>query len=317
MESKYSVRLAPLSVAMSNAPAEVIALAEARVEAKANKDFALADHLREQISLLGWTIKDLAGSYELSQRPSYQVWNSMADAPEVNVSSTYLAIIKVDGWLADIQESVNSVLSLSTAIEIVLVDVSGDAEVGAGVHALASTPRVHEIHLLSDPGWGVVMRAASQKFVTEFVIFMDPSTSLTADPIPQLDDAFADSTVVSAGWRGALVNIEDAWRTVDDKGPGEVDVLLGYFMAVRRKALLATDAPHSKAIFYRNADLELSLELRAHGGRLIALDLPLEQGRHRGYHDSEPTMRERESKKNYDRILAKFRGRSEILSPRR
>ena len=118
MESKYSVRLAPLSVAMSNAPAEVI---------------ALADQLREQISLLGWTIKDLAGSYELSQRPSYQVWNSMADAPEVNVSSTYLAIIKVDGWLADIQESVNSVLSLSTAIEIVLVDVSGDAEVGAGI----------------------------------------------------------------------------------------------------------------------------------------------------------------------------------------
>jgi len=317
MESKYSVRLAPLSVAMSSAPAEVIALAESRVDAKANKDFALADQLRDQILALGWQVKDIPGSYELFAAPLYKTYVSIADVSQIEINSRFLAIIKVDGWLADIQECVNSVLSLSTAIEIVLVDVSGDAEVGAGVHALASTPRVHEIHLLSDPGWGVVMRAASEKFVSEFVIFMDPSTSLTADPIPQLDHAFADSKVVSAGWRGALVNIEDNWRTVDDKGPGEVDVLLSYFMAVRRKSLLATDAPHSKAIFYRNADLELSLELRAQGGRLIAIDLPLEQGRHRGYHDSEPTMRERESKKNYDRILAKFRGRSEILSPRR
>lgn len=302
---------------MSEIPADVSALADLRVQAKANKDFALADQLRDQLLDLGWQIKDIPGSYELTPRSAYQIWKAFTEVPEVKINSPYLAIIKVDGWLADIQESTNALLTFSPSIEVVLIDVSGDTEVGVGVHELAKSPRVHEIHLGSDPGWGLVMRTAAEKFVAEFVVLMDPSTLLTSDPIPQLESAFADSTVVSAGWRGALVNTEDAWRSVDDKGSGEVDVLLGYFMAIRRESLLATDAPHPKAVFYRNADLELSLLLREQGGRLIALDLPLEQRRHRGYHDSDPAIRERESKKNYDRILTKFRGRSEILSPRR
>jgi len=88
-------------------------------------------------------------------------------------------------------------------------------------------------------------------------------------------------------------------------------------MMVRRDAVLATDTPHAKAKFYRNADLELSLALREQGGQLVAVDLPVHQGRHHGYHDSDPEFREHESKRNYDRILARFRGHDEILSPRR
>jgi hypothetical protein len=47
------------------------------------------------------------------------------------------------------------------------------------------------------------------------------------------------------------------------------------------------------------------------------MDLPLEQGRHHGYHDSDPEYRDAQSKKNYDRILERFRGKTAILSPRR
>jgi hypothetical protein len=47
------------------------------------------------------------------------------------------------------------------------------------------------------------------------------------------------------------------------------------------------------------------------------LDLPLEQGRHHGYHDVDPAYREKHSKENYNRILKRFRGKDEILSPRR
>ena len=71
------------------------------------------------------------------------------------------------------------------------------------------------------------------------------------------------------------------------------------------------------ATYYRNADIELSLALRAAGGKLWQLDLPLEQGRHHGYQDVDGEYREKKSKENYNRILEKFRGRSEILSPRR
>jgi GT2 family glycosyltransferase len=97
-----------------------------------------------------------------------------------------------------------------------------------------------------------------------------------------------------------------------------VDTLLGYLFAARRDALLAVGGPHRKARFYRNADLELSLMLREQGGRLVVprAELPCHQERHRGYHDSEPAYRDRESRANYDRILRRFRGRTGLLAPR-
>ena len=49
----------------------------------------------------------------------------------------------------------------------------------------------------------------------------------------------------------------------------------------------------------------------------LSKDLKIEQKRHHGYHDTEIEYREKESKKNYDRILQSFRGKTEILSPRR
>lgn len=74
--------------------------------------------------------------------------------------------------------------------------------------------------------------------------------------------------------------------------------------------------PLPKARFYRNADLEWSFLLRDAGaGTLVALDLPVRQDRHRGYHDSDPAMRDRESKKTYDRFLQRFRGREDLRLP--
>jgi hypothetical protein len=63
--------------------------------------------------------------------------------------------------------------------------------------------------------------------------------------------------------------------------------------------------------------MEFSLRLKHAAGRLLQMDLPLEQGRHHGYYDTEESFRDAQSKKNYDRILERFRGKEAILSPRR
>ena len=47
------------------APPEVVALAEARVAARASRDFGEADRLRDEIASLGWEVRDVAGGYEL------------------------------------------------------------------------------------------------------------------------------------------------------------------------------------------------------------------------------------------------------------
>ncbi|NCV84263.1 MAG: hypothetical protein EBW41_06285, partial [Actinobacteria bacterium] len=165
-------------------------------------------------------------------------------------------------------------------------------------------------------GWGHSVNHFLNTVSEKYVVIMDPSTNFLGDAItPTLEKL--ESGYQGVGWRGGLVNIEDEWRSVDDRGVGEVDVLFSYFFAFDREFALKAGGANPSATYYRNADIELSLALRAAGGKLWQLDLPLEQGRHHGYHDVDPEYREKKSKDNYNRILEKFRGRSEMLSPRR
>jgi hypothetical protein len=50
---------------------------------------------------------------------------------------------------------------------------------------------------------------------------------------------------------------------------------------------------------------------------LLQMALPLTQGRHHGYHDVDSEYRDKNSKRNYQRLLDRFRGRNDILAPRR
>ena len=98
---------------------------------------------------------------------------------------------------------------------------------------------------------------------------------------------------------------------------GEVDVLFSYFLALNRDYAIECGGFNNRAIYYRNADIEFSLRLRQAHGKLLQIELPLEQARHHGYYDTDPTYRDEQSKKTYDRILERFRGKNEILVARR
>ena len=165
-------------------------------------------------------------------------------------------------------------------------------------------------------GWGHTLNHFLKESNEKYLVIMDPSTNFLGDPIPATLEKL-ESGYVGVGWRGGLVNTDDDWRSVDDRGAGEVDVLFSYYFGMDREFALAVGGANPSATYYRNADIELSLALRAAGGKLWQLDLPLEQGRHHGYHDVDPEYREKKSKDNYNRILERFRGQSDILSPRR
>jgi cysteinyl-tRNA synthetase len=50
------------------APAAIVALAEQRQEARAAKDFAESDRLRDEIAAAGWDVRDEAGGFRLVPR---------------------------------------------------------------------------------------------------------------------------------------------------------------------------------------------------------------------------------------------------------
>jgi hypothetical protein len=166
-------------------------------------------------------------------------------------------------------------------------------------------------------GWGENANALLKNVSSKHLVIMDPSTRFTGDAIAPVIAELNKGEFSAVGWRGGLVNTEDEWRSVDDKGAGEVDVLFSYFLALNSEDATNAGGFNNRAIYYRNADIEFSLRLRQSNGRLLQIDLPLEQARHHGYYDTEESFREVQSKKNYDRILERFRGKSAILSPRR
>ena len=104
---------------------------------------------------------------------------------------------------------------------------------------------------------------------------MDPSTRFTGDAITPVLETLNAGEYIAAGWRGGLVNLDDKWRSVDDKGAGEVDVLFSYFLAVDREGAITAEGFSNRALYYRNADIEFSLRLKHAGGRLLQMDLPM------------------------------------------
>jgi hypothetical protein len=295
-----------------SAPENLHELGRARQAARADKNFALADQLRDQIAQAGYEIVDVVGGFELHAKSLVQVFADIQKLKNLPKSDRAITVaMVVNGFHEDAITSVNSIKAHSPA-EILVLATQPAEDLSSIVDS-----HTHVIELEKDPGWGECANAALRIISTPFAVIMDPSTTFTGDAITPVLQELEKKDFAAVGWRGGLINIEDQWRSVDDKGAGEVDVLFSYFLALDKDAALQAGGFNARAIYYRNADIEFSLRLKHASGHLLQMDLPLEQGRHHGYYDTEESFRDAQSKKNYDRILERFRGKEAILSPRR
>lgn len=315
----------------------MLALAERRQAARADRDFAEADRLRDEIAAAGWLVTDTADGYALAVKPPYDVLGSPKELPDRTAQAdTRRATVSlvVDGWPDDVRECVEALRAhLPDGVGIQAIDLGNVDGAGDVLHELAAD--AVEVWHVSGPaawapgaggqghGWAATRTALLRADTAPIHVWCDLSTVLTGDALtPLLDAIETDDDVVGAGWRGVAVDVDDEWRSFVDAGPGEVDALLGYLLAMRRSTALAAGVPHPKARFYRNADMEASFMLREAGraaggaGRLVVPDgeLPVRQARHRGYHDTDPAYRDAESARTYNRFLQRYRGRRELLT---
>jgi hypothetical protein len=295
---------------MSEAKSKEV-LAQERLDARAAKDFAKADQLRDQIAALGFEVIDIAGGFEFRAKERYPRYASTRDIKAIKVDGEIAITIIVDGFIADAVETVRTIKAHCNTPVIALV-IGDPAELVEEIDL-----QFQLIAITENFGWGENTNALLKNLATKYMVVMDPSTRFLGDAMTPVAAELNKAEFSAVGWRGGLVNTEDEWRSVDDKGPGEVDVLFSYFLAFNCADATNAGGFNNRAIYYRNADMEFSLRLRQSNGRLLQMDLPLEQARHHGYYDTEESFREVQSKKNYDRILERFRGKSAILSPRR
>lgn len=295
-----------------SAPESVHQLARERLEARAARNFEVSDHLRDEIAAQGFEVVDVEGGYELRPRKRFASYESTRDFRPINSGKYPITVAMiVDGFHEDAITTIQSIKAHSECA-IAILSIGDPGELVSQLDARTSL-----VELTQKLGWGECANALLRSVTSEYIVIMDPSTRFTGDAIAPVLEELQRREYVAVGWRGGLINLEDEWRSVDDKGAGEVDVLFSYFFAMHREDALNARGFSNRAMYYRNADIEFSLTLRHANGRLLQMDLPLEQDRHHGYHDVDSEYRELQSKKNYDRILERFRGKTAILSPRR
>lgn len=306
---------------MNEAPAEVADLAARRAQARAARDFAAADALRAQITELGWVVTDGPDGFVLTPAgpaepgPGYHVRPAPdaipAARPDGPPRLATVALL-VEGWPEDLRESVGALLAHAPAgVVISALDTGNGAAAGTALHELAAAHpgRIEAWHVAGSPGWGASRNALLRADPGPVHVIMETSTILTGDAISPLLAAVAADGVVAAGWRGA--DPDPDLHGFHDAGPGPVTALLGYLLAVRTEAAVAAGGLPARARFYRNADLEFSLRLGRAGTLVVPAEpLPARQARHRGYHDSDPRYRDRESRRNYRRVLQLLRAES-------
>ena len=303
---------------MTDAPAEIAELAARRAEARAARDFAAADALRAQIAEQGWDVTDGPDGFVLTPAappepdPGYPVLPAPGAIPAASPAGPpRLATVAllVQGWPDDLRECVSALLAHAPAgVVISALDIGNEAGAGDCLHELAAEypGRIEAWHVAAGQGWGQDRNALLRADPGPVHVIMETSTILTGDAISPLLAAVAADGVVAAGWRGA--DPDPDLRGFHDAGPGPVTALLGYLLAVRTGAAAAAGGLPAAARFYRNADLEFSLRLGQAGALVVpAGPLPVRQARHRGYHDSDPQVRDRESRRNYRRVLELLR----------
>ena len=166
-------------------------------------------------------------------------------------------------------------------------------------------------------GYAAATNIGLRRAGSPVVVLLDTSVEPTGDVVTPLVRALDDETVAVAGGWGI---VSSDLRKFEDAPAGDVDAIEGYLTAFRRADAAARGPLDERFRFYRNLDIWWSLVLRDEGEdapprRAVSLDgLPAVRHEHRGYTSLPDDERDRQSKRNFYRIIDRFGWRRDLLT---
>ena len=312
-------------------PPAVEDAARRRSAARAEADWATADRLRGEIEAAGWRIVDSGSNYRLERAipPDVEVageiryGRSDAVPSRLGEAATGLATV-VFIASPDGDENRRSLAGLVASAPVgVDVVVVADGVADGAIDGLATDASPLEIVRTSARlGRGAALNIGIRRSRAPVVVILDPSITPAGDVITPLVAALADPTVAIAGPFGlASSDLRRFDESVAAKTPVDATAIQGYLMAFRRADAVARGPVDEAFRFYRNLDIWWSLFLRDEGeGRpprraLVVPGLPLERGEPAAWRHTAPAQRDRLSKRNFYRVLDRFRTRLDLASP--
>ena len=215
-----------------SAPEDVQRLAGDRADARAAKDFALADELRDRIHELGWEVTDQPGGFELepvaseADRPvrSADVPSVLDDTTTFDVSVHWVC----EGWLDDIDRALAGFRATAgdRRVQFVVADVTGEAP-----KHWADAGDVEVVWLESDTGWAAARNAGLRRSLAPIVVALDGSVEPIGDVLGPLEQALADPGLGIVGPFGIVTEDLREFQEAPEAGP--CDAVEGYLMAFR------------------------------------------------------------------------------------
>jgi len=313
-------------VSRQRIPDEVLSAAHARSAAREARDWAEADRLRAEIEAAGWKIADRGTDFALTPVAPPDLaeggrtrYGSSASVPSrlddaaVGVATVVLVATE---WPADLERALAGLRRHGPPdASIVVVANDPSPEQVATLDSLAGDDALEVIWTSERLGHATALNVGLRRAAAPVVVLLDTSVEPTGDVVTPLVRALDDPTVAVAGGWG--ITSRDL-RHFEAAAPGDVDAVEAYAMAFRRDDVAARGPLDERFRFYRNLDIWWSLALRDEGEgspprRAIAVELPAVRHEHRGWSSLPEAERDRQSKRNFYRIIGRFGSRRDLL----
>ncbi len=312
-------------------PDEILSAAHARSQARADRDWARADELRAEIEAAGWRVVDRGTDFALSPiavpdvedegRTRYGSARSVPSRLDEPATDDATIVLVATDWPDDVTRALAGIRAYAPAATSVLIVADAPSDEVAGALAAleghaGSAPPIEVVWTGARLGHAEALDIGLRRSTGAVVIVVDTSIELTGDLVTPLVKALDDPTVAVVGAFGI---VSDDLRKFRDAPAGDVDAIEGYVQAFRRADYRDRGPFDARFRFYRNLDIWWSLVLRDDGEgetprRAVAIDgLPLVRHEHRGWTSLPDEDRDRQSKRNFYRIIDRFGSRRDLL----
>jgi cysteinyl-tRNA synthetase len=297
-----------------SAPESVERLAAERADARAAKDFARADALRDEIAALGWVVTDAPGGFTLAPlttEPDATEAHAAGDVPSVldrpttfDVSLHWVA----EGWLEDLDRALGAFRATAgdRRLQFVVADVTGDA-----APHFKDEQDVEVVSLDVGTGWAAARNAGLRRSLAPLVVALDGSVEPTGDVFSPIGAALEETKVGVCGPFGLVTDDLREFSEASDEGP--CDAIEGYLMAFRRDVLAEVGGFDEKFKWYRTADIDWSFRVKEAGYTCAVIDVPVTKHEHRAWTAATDDQRASWSKRNFYRFLDRYRDRWDLV----
>jgi len=291
-----------------------------------NQDYSESDVIRSDIFKKGYLIEDLQeGSrirplmdweYSQDQFISYQAPKDIKCISFKEAKCEITVGVIARNNLDDISRFVVGCLKMFELknFELLIVDNSTNNSVHSYLIDLnKKDPRVRVIYLGYSYGEATVKNIILKQSIGKFLILMDVSIEVIGDIFTPIKNILTDEEIGVCGING-LTSEDFRHFHEDDNVLRYVDAMQAYCFAFKRSILSDVGLMRENFRFYRNLDLDFSLQIKNLGYKIFSFEnLPVKKHEHWVFQEYSSERVDELSKKNYKRFLNKWDGRHDLL----